>query len=823
MKNKTELQITKTLKYEALYIVLGFEEIVRGVFQKKYATTKITVNTNLQTVDFDNTISVINGVFLLGDDKSFVVLECVDRLLSIGYSPLEIVIDLDNEYDIYIRNIYIRCYEWDWTQQRVLNTNSICNKNGTYLSVLYESRTYSGLIERRYSVYDGHNIYHAGLFESTEIHLRNEVGIINNDPNFIIEGKKLVSYTGKDQRVSLPEGIEEIQSACFWDNQDIEEVILPLSLKNLGGDTFYNCSNLRRLTIPANVETMGNNPFAGCSRLELKNESMHYVFENGLLMDKSRKRIIYYQITLKNEECIIPNSVQIIGKHAFYLGVHLKKMTLPKSVRRLENNPFSGCMSLDLKSDSPNYAIEENIIYTSDFKTLVGTVGTIQKNPLIIKNVETISRNSFWNHNEIHKIVLPKTLKQIGYNPFVGCSNIDFTSYSPNYPVKDGILYNKDFSKLICCPSRLAKGSFHIIDCVRKLERGAFSGCKELSKIYFRNVFSIGKNCFTDCVSLKEVYIPDFVKYIGEWAFSHCSSLKKFSYYEDCYLDKYILKNSDPQIIVRQERSNYLVESENFFTLESLAETQKGKIKSILIDPPYNSHIDYIGYRDDFKTDYHNFMKKRIVISKELLSENGFLLMNIDKGEFKSLLKLCKDIFGSKLVSYIKWKKMNKNFDQNRIVLNQNKKQTRYEYIICCKKSKAAKFNKIRQPYIWKGRVIEKERNLPFILDNFGTTSSAKDEIAVIFGERTYFSTPKPLKLMKELIRATTDKDSIVMDYFAGSGTVGDACFELNNEDGGKRNFILVSNSENDICKRVTNERLKKSAIKNSGSYEFLC
>ena len=215
-------------------------------------------------------------------------------------------------------------------------------------------------------------------------------------------------------------------------------------------------------------------------------------------------------------------------------------------------------------------------------------------------------------------------------------------------------------------------------------------------------------------------------------------------------------------------------------------------------------------------------MEERILISKELLSEKGFLVINIDEREFKPLLKLCKTIFGSGLVSYSKWKKQNKYFDKNRVVLNPNKKKTKFEYIIFCKRSKIAKFNKIMQPYLRKNMFMEKKRWIPRIFDFFGTTSSAKDEIETIFGDRTYFSTPKPLKLMKELIRATTSKDSIIMDYFAGSGTVGDACFELNREDSGNRKFILVCNDENDICEKVTDERLKKSANKNVSQFCYL-
>ena len=202
-------------------------------------------------------------------------------------------------------------------------------------------------------------------------------------------------------------------------------------------------------------------------------------------------------------------------------------------------------------------------------------------------------------------------------------------------------------------------------------------------------------------------------------------------------------------------------------------------------------------------------MRERLTLAYQLLSDRGFLIINIDDGEFDSLTSLCKDLFGDELVSTHKWKKKHPFFDANRVVLNPNKVQTDYENIIICRKTANSILNKVHQPYIDGGVLKEKECDVPETFDCFGTTSSAKDEINELFGTRDYFSTPKPVKLIKEFVRATTSKDSIVMDFFAGSGTLGQAVYELNQEDGGRRNYILVSNSESDICRKVTKKRME--------------
>lgn len=72
------------------------------------------------------------------------------------------------------------------------------------------------------------------------------------------------------------------------------------------------------------------------------------------------------------------------------------------------------------------------------------------------------------------------------------------------------------------------------------------------------------------------------------------------------------------------------------------------------------------------------------------------------------------------------------------------------------------------------------------------------------------FDYPKPLDLIIKILKMSSmEKDYTVLDFFAGSGTTGQAVLELNREDGGHRNFILCTNNENGICENVTYQRLK--------------
>ena len=92
---------------------------------------------------------------------------------------------------------------------------------------------------------------------------------------------------------------------------------------------------------------------------------------------------------------------------------------------------------------------------------------------------------------------------------------------------------------------------------------------------------------------------------------------------------------------------------------------------------------------------------------------------------------------------------------------------------------------------------------------DYGTTQIGNNQLEKILGKKI-FDNPKPVTLIKKLIQFFPDNNkSIVLDFFAGSGTTGQAVVELNNEDGGNRKFILCTNNENNICEEVTYQRIK--------------
>lgn len=91
-----------------------------------------------------------------------------------------------------------------------------------------------------------------------------------------------------------------------------------------------------------------------------------------------------------------------------------------------------------------------------------------------------------------------------------------------------------------------------------------------------------------------------------------------------------------------------------------------------------------------------------------------------------------------------------------------------------------------------------------------GHSQDATKELKSIFDGESRFIYPKSLRLIKRLISLYVENNSIILDFFAGSGTTLHATMQLNAEDGGRRKCILVTNNENNICEEVTYERNKR-------------
>lgn len=95
-----------------------------------------------------------------------------------------------------------------------------------------------------------------------------------------------------------------------------------------------------------------------------------------------------------------------------------------------------------------------------------------------------------------------------------------------------------------------------------------------------------------------------------------------------------------------------------------------------------------------------------------------------------------------------------------------------------------------------------------WVHEEVGHTDIAKKEILSLFKGKALFDTPKPAKLIERILHIIGDKNAIILDSFAGSGTTAHAVLNMNKADGGNRKFILVEMM--DYADSITAERVKR-------------
>ena len=166
---------------------------------------------------------------------------------------------------------------------------------------------------------------------------------------------------------------------------------------------------------------------------------------------------------------------------------------------------------------------------------------------------------------------------------------------------------------------------------------------------------------------------------------------------------------------------NVYIEGDNLEVLKQLQKTYFGKIKMIYIDPPYNTGNDFV-YKDDFKdtienykeqtgqtqksnpetsgrfhSDWLNLMYPRLLLARNLLSEEGAIFISIDDNEEENLKRICDEIFGAnnyrnKLLVRRRVKSLNAQFADNGL----NSFNVGFEYVLVYSKSEKFLFNPIR-------------------------------------------------------------------------------------------------------------------------------
>ncbi len=146
----------------------------------------------------------------------------------------------------------------------------------------------------------------------------------------------------------------------------------------------------------------------------------------------------------------------------------------------------------------------------------------------IPSSVRSIEFNAFRGCSGLTSITLPSSLTSIGDGAFYGCSgltSINVSDNNPKYSSVDGMLCNKDQTKLIAVPNGKTS-SITLPSSLTSIGDYAFSGCSGLTSITLpSSLTSIGERTFVNCSGLTSITLPSSLKSIEDHAFNGCSGL----------------------------------------------------------------------------------------------------------------------------------------------------------------------------------------------------------------------------------------------------------------------------------------------------------
>lgn len=265
-------------------------------------------------------------------------------------------------------------------------------------------------------------------------------------------------------------------------NADNEDVYIPETYEGytvIGiAENAFKDQQLKSVTLPSTLNFIGEGAFYGCT--SLKNV---YGLENCLLLKEMRYNTFFDCGSLEN--IVLPPNLISIGEQSFLGCVKLSSIELPDSLQTIGISAFAGCSSLS----------------GIDFPDSVTDIGGM----------------AFVLCSSLKEVTLPPRVSNL-IIPFGYCTSLENIFVSDNclnYSSIDGVLFNKDLSKIVCYPSGRNRETYIIPNTVNHIEVGAFSSNPYLKEITIpKSVLTIDGYIFGQSDNIS---IINYIGTVAEW------------------------------------------------------------------------------------------------------------------------------------------------------------------------------------------------------------------------------------------------------------------------------------------------------------------
>lgn len=337
------------------------------------------------------------------------------------------------------------------------------------------------------------------------------------------DDKTLAMYpSGKEMDPFIvPSTVEHIEQSAFLYTAKLKNITISEGVKDIGAYAFKN-SGIKSASIPASVTSISDGVFVNCSNLEtvdVASANTAYSSVDGVVFNKTVTDLIYYP-TGKAGEYTVPGTVTTIKQSSCEGTKKLTKITLPPSVKKIEDSAFENSSLSEL--------------------AFSGTSG-----------LETIGKRAFiWAH--LSNVTIPASVKLLEWGAFYGQNGNDSfdgqglktVTVEDNSQLKEigaeAFRGNKKLEKFefkgTCKLEKIRNAafrdnyslpSFTFPQTITRIDESAFNGCSSMKSATFKEPSSfvfVGSGSFQNC-GLENLKLPESVTTIGQSAFNSCDKL----------------------------------------------------------------------------------------------------------------------------------------------------------------------------------------------------------------------------------------------------------------------------------------------------------
>ena len=294
---------------------------------------------------------------------------------------------------------------------------------------------------------------------------------------FVIEDKVLISYTGNDKNVVIPDNVVKIANYAFRD----------------GG----NAETIETITLGKKVNVVETYALEGCVNLKAvnlseKNDTLKT--QNNAVLSSDGKQLIYLNATENLTSYTVPNGVERIGSYAF-VNSNLTELIFPDSVTTLDSLAVIFNDTLEKVSLGGVVEISERAFY----------------NNIALKTVElpkatVISEAAFSGCSALETVNLPNVI-EIKKDAFANCNNLKVVNAPKVVTIGETAFYNCDNVTSLSFPT------------VTSIGNSTFRGCDNLTTLNIQNVTSLG-DWFVAETNVSVLILPKISAGLGEYTFA---------------------------------------------------------------------------------------------------------------------------------------------------------------------------------------------------------------------------------------------------------------------------------------------------------------